>query len=264
MKFSIVIVTFNAKNNIEGTVESILSQTCSDYEVVIKDGGSTDGTIEYAEGLAASDNRFSLYEEPDKGIYDAMNQAVTHAKGDFVIFLNAGDRFYDEHVLEKTANLNPGIKNTILYGDAYFESVNSMNVAPPKITGFVCYRNVPCHQAILYSRDTLTERPFDTSLKIRADFEHFNDAYFNKKRDFLYLGFPVCLYEGGGFSENAANKARDREEYLITVRRHIPAVKRFLYRAILVLTMQKLRTRIANNPKMSKAYQNAKAVLYKR
>ena len=262
--FSIIIVTYNAKENIAGTVESILNQTCTDYEVVIKDGGSTDGTIEYCEGLCSGNSKFTLYREPDKGIYDAMNQAVKYAKGDFVIFLNAGDRFYDSRVLEKVDALNPNTKNTILYGDAYFESVNSMNVAPPKITGFVCYRNVPCHQAIIYSRDTLLERPFDINLKIRADFEHFNDAYFNKHRSFVYVGFPVCLYEGGGFSENKANKARDREEYLISVRRHIPAGKRFLYRLVLTLTLQKVRSKIADNPKLSKTYQKAKAVLYKR
>ena len=84
MKFSIIVVCLNPGEKLNKTLDSILQQTCQDYEIVVKDGGSRDGSI---EGMR-KEARICLYVEKDKGIYDAMNQAVAAAKGDFILFLN--------------------------------------------------------------------------------------------------------------------------------------------------------------------------------
>jgi len=261
MKFSVITVCFNAGDKLLPTVESALKQNYNDFEIVIKDGGSTDGSIKAVRGLSC--DKIKIFESPDKGIYDAMNQAVKLATGDYVMFLNAGDEFYSEGVLSKIAALNLPMGNTIAYGDTYFSLSKSLSKAPPVITGSVCYRNIPCHQAIVYSRDTLLDRGFDTSFRIRADFEHFAYSYFKAHRNFVYVGFPICYYEGGGFSEKKDNRSRDKQEYNRAVRANIPLGKRVIYRMTLILTLHKLRGTLARNPKTAKMYQKIKELFYR-
>lgn len=260
MKISVITVCYNAGAKLAETINGILAQTCDSFEIVVKDGGSSDGSVEEIEKLG--DNRVRIIRSKDKGIYDAMNEAVGYATGEYVIFMNAGDRFYDNDVLKKVASANLPASNTIAYGDTYFIKSRSLSKAPKKITGSVCYRNIPCHQAIFYSKDTLLERGFDISYKIRADFEHFAYSFFKAERDFVCLGFPICLYEGGGYSESKENRKRDRFEYKRAVRTNIPAGKRFVYRATLVLTLHRLRKALADNPKTAAFYQKLKGKIY--
>ena len=99
-KYSVIVVCLNAGQRLCDTVKSILGQTYRNFEVVIKDGGSTDGSVE-ALASAYQDSRLHVHRQKDNGIYDAMNQAVKLAAGTYFLFLNAGDSFYDEHVLER-------------------------------------------------------------------------------------------------------------------------------------------------------------------
>ena len=98
MTFSIIVVCLNEGEKLHKTVQSILDQTEEDYEIIIKDGGSADGSVEKLL-TAASNGRIKIYREKDSGIYDAMNQAVKHASGEYIFFLNCGDYFYQEDVL---------------------------------------------------------------------------------------------------------------------------------------------------------------------
>ena len=97
MTFSIIVVCLNAGDKLHKTIESILNQTESDYEIVVKDGGSTDDSVK----TLLPDDKMRVYCEADKSIYDAMNQALAHAKGEYVCFLNCGDYFYDRTVLSR-------------------------------------------------------------------------------------------------------------------------------------------------------------------
>lgn len=257
MILSVVIVTLNSGDALLKTVDSVLKQTSSEYEIVIKDGGSSDSSIDKLRVL--NNDAIKIFVSPDSGIYDAMNQAVSYATGDYILFLNAGDSFYSDDVVEKIVNKKLPLTQTIAYGDTFFEKSQSLSKAPGKINGSVCYRNIPCHQAIIYSKDTLTQRGFDTALKIRADYEHFVYTFYNTNCTFAYLGFPVCNYEGGGFSES--NVKLDRTEYKIAVRRHIPFGERFLYRAFLIITFHKLRGMLARNEKTAKFYQYIKGLI---
>lgn len=98
--YSIIIVCLNAGDRLVSTVESVLSQKYGGYEIIVKDGGSKDGSVEKLKGLY-SDSRLHIYVQGDSGIYDAMNEAVKLAEGDYILFLNAGDSLYDEMVLNK-------------------------------------------------------------------------------------------------------------------------------------------------------------------
>lgn len=261
MKVSVIVVTLNSGDSLVNTVKSIHNQSFTDYEVIIKDGGSTDGSIEAVRNLGF--DTVHIYEEKDTGIYDAMNEAVKYASGDYVIFINAGDTFYADDVLVRFAEKAPKEPKSIVYGDTYFELSKSMSKAPSVINASVCYRNIPCHQAIFYSLDVLESRGFDINFKIRADYEHFLWAYFEGGCSFTYLSFPVCSYEGGGFSESKANKRRDIEEYKRAVRLHIPLKERFKNRLFLILTLHKVRGMLARSETTAKYYQKLKNVFQK-
>ena len=99
MKFSIIVVCLNPGPKLNQTLDSILSQTYPSFEIIVKDGGSRDGSIE----TMREDRRIHLYQESDHSIYEAMNQAVSHVTGDYILFLNCGDLFYDDEVLTHTA-----------------------------------------------------------------------------------------------------------------------------------------------------------------
>lgn len=97
MTFSIIVVCYNAGEKLEKTIASIRRQTESDYEIIVQDGLSTDGSV---ERLSAGAD-LKLFRERDEGIYDAMNRAVSHAAGKYLFFLNCGDYFADEEALAK-------------------------------------------------------------------------------------------------------------------------------------------------------------------
>ena len=136
MRFSVVVVCLNPGEKLNQTLGSILSQTYDDYEIVVKDGGSRDGAVEAMRG----DPRIRLFREKDSGIYDAMNQAVTHAEGDFVLFLNCGDSFADARVLERTSSCiekeaaqGADLSRLVLYGDTLGEKNGVVIASPPRL-----------------------------------------------------------------------------------------------------------------------------------
>ena len=170
VKFSILVVCLNPGAKLAETVESIRKQEYRDYEIIVKDGGSKDGSA----GLLPADEKIRLIEKKDTGIYDAMNQAVSEAAGEYVLFLNCGDLFYDGQVLTRTAEAmekNPG--KGIYYGDTYCRKTDSLQTAPGRMTPFQCFRNIPCHQSCFYARRLFADRKYLPEYRIRADYEHF-------------------------------------------------------------------------------------------
>ena len=262
MKYSIITVSLNPGESLKKTLESIKAQTYSDYEVIIKDGGSTDNSL----ADVPKDMRFRVVYGSDKGIYDAMNVAVRSAVGDAVLFLNAGDLFYDEHVLEHMADkiekehLKPPF---IAYGDMFSKRAQTVIKAASKVTPMVCYNYIACHQATLYSIDVLRANPFNIKYKIRADYDLFLDCYFNKKATFYYLDMPVCEYEGGGYSEKKSNRERDQKEHEHIVNRYIPKKVRVLCKLRLLLTFHKLRGVVAKSKVFGGAYEKIRRLFTK-
>lgn len=178
--YSIIVVCLNAGRRLCETVGSVLGQRCADFEVVVKDGGSSDGSVEML-AEAWQDARLRVYTEKDSGIYDAMNQAVKLAGGAYFLFLNAGDSFYDENVLDRITDEihrleRAGRRADILYGNMYHKALEAVICASPEINDFTCYRNVPCHQTCFYRRALFESRGYRTKYTVRADYEHFCGA----------------------------------------------------------------------------------------
>ena len=107
MKLSIITINLNNKDGLRKTIESVVSQTFSDYEYIVIDGASTDGSVEVIKEY--KDKITYWVSEPDKGIYNAMNKGILQAKGEYCLFLNSGDWLYDILVLEKIFFQKPSV-----------------------------------------------------------------------------------------------------------------------------------------------------------
>lgn len=261
MKFSIIVVCLNPGDKLNQTLDNILAQTYQDYEIVVKDGGSRDGSVEQMR----QDERIHLYVEKDTGIYDAMNQAVSHAKGDFVLFMNCGDVFYHEKVLEDTARFAAKCEqqdNLVLYGDTYSEKNDVVIASAPRITGFTCYRNIPCHQSCFYAARLCKEKPYDLQYRIRADYDHFLWCYYVSKAEMLHMGLTVASYEGGGFSESKANQQKDAAEHKQITACYMGKGELLKYRMIMLATLAQLRKAMAESKVFSGLYHKMKDMLY--
>ena len=261
MKFSVITVCYNAGEKLAYTINNILKQSCEDFEIVVKDGGSSDDSL----ASIPKNEKINVISEKDKGIYDAMNAAVSYAKGDYVIFMNCGDTFFDEDVLKNTAKFideNPDKK--IYYGDAYFELSKQVISQPKEITESICYRHMPNHQSCFFDRLLWNDMSLNTSYKIRADYDFFLRCYFEKEIRPAYLGITVALYEGGGYSENKENQKRDKEEHREIVEKYMGKKRAAHYRRIMILTLQPLRTWIAQKSIFAPLYDKIKRKIYSR
>lgn len=274
MKFTIVTVCLNPGEKLRTTLESVLRQTYADVEVVLKDGCSTDGSVERWREESASlpgAERVRVIVEKDSGLYDAMNQAVAQASGDFVLFLNCGDVFPDDGVLERTRRIieeedsaGTDMDRLVLYGDTYSEKNDVTIASPPRITGFACYRNIPCHQSCFYSAALCREKPFDLRYKIRGDYDHFLWCFYRAKAKMRHMDFPVASYEGGGYSESRENRQRDKQEHGQITAAYMSKAELFGYRAALAVTLAPLRSLMAESKIFSGAYHWLKERIYHR
>lgn len=268
-RFSIIIVCFNANGKLKKTIDSIISQDYKNYQIVIKDGGSEDGTLDCLSEYEGKNIDIKVEVSPDQGIYDAMNQAVSLCDGDYIYFLNTGDYFENSKVLA-TVNKELYLVNWthfegppphIVYGNILDRTTGKVVMSNPKINGFALYRNVPCHQACFYQKRLLTEHPFNTEYKVRADYEHFLWCCYEKKAKTYYVDKLIADYEGGGYS--AVNVKISKVEHKIITEKYMSSGELFKYRMILALTLSPLRTKMAESKLTAGFYNGLKSLIYK-
>lgn len=272
--FSIIVVCLNPGGKLQSTLESIKSQTFHDFEVIVKDGGSADGSLADAKELAKEWDKdcrqMRIVIKKDKGIYDAMNQAAEEAAGRFLYFLNCGDRFYSSDVLGKMWEFvgKDKAEEGIYYGDIFERKTRQRVTSNPNIDAFACYRNVPCHQACFYSKEIFGRHCFDISYRVRADYEQFLWCFLeadNKdKLTFAYHNEVIADYEGGGFSETRENRRISAKEHKEITEKYLSRGQIFRFRLIMWLTLAPLRTKIAENEKTAKIYNSLKKAIYAR
>ncbi len=271
--FSILVVSLNAGEKLKQTIKSILEQECTDYEVVVKDGGSKDGSVEALEAFIeslgeAEKERIRIIRQPDKSIYEGMNQATGYAKGEYYYFLNCGDNFHGKDALAQVAeairknNANQE-KHFIYYGNIFDVLRGQIVQSNPVIDAFACFRNVPCHQACIYHYSLFEERGYETQYRVRGDYEHFLWSYFEKGANPQYVDVVLAAYEGGGFSETKANRERSAREHKEITEKYMSKGQLFKYKLILAVTLAPLRTKMAESQRFAGLYQSAKKLLYK-
>ncbi len=272
--FSIIVVCLNPGEKLITTLRSIEEQTFHDFEVIVKDGLSTDGSLDYVQELVAQwkhkDLDLRLISKKDSGIYDAMNQAVTEASGRYIYFLNSGDCFASKEVLQEIANgivTDRGeaeVAKTVYYGNIFERKTQQKVTSNPHLDAFGCYRNVPCHQACFYSRELLVAHPFQTTYKVRADYEHFLWCFFKEKATMIYRDLTIADYEGGGYSETKANQKVSAAEHQEITKQYFTQAQLSKYKFILCITLAPLRTWIAANKKLAGVYNRIKNLVYRK
>lgn len=174
-KISVVTVVYNDVDNIEKTILSVLSQSYPNVEYIIIDGNSTDGTIEMIKEYAS---RISYWiSEKDEGIYDAMNKGLKYASGDWVIFMNSGDWFYDETVIEKVFSDKYSSAIGVIYGAVEFRFANEKIIQQPYSLPHILKGMAFSHQSAFVRTSLLKQSPYNVHFRIVADYEFFLREY---------------------------------------------------------------------------------------
>lgn len=195
---SVISVCFNEEpKKIRDTLTSIIEQDYKNIEIIVIDGGSKKDTL---DAFAEYRNYISyMVSEPDDGIFHAMNKGCSKATGEWIIFMNIGDKFYNTQSL--TALMAGADREVdILYGNV---TLNNMIIKPPKkVSKYNLYSSRICHQAVLARRSLfLRIGSFDLSYKLCGDPEWIIRAYKNRVA-FKYVDVIVAIYEGHGISAN--------------------------------------------------------------
>ncbi len=206
MFFSIITVSYNEVNNIGNTINSVLNQTFQDFEYIVVDGKSNDGTYELEKKLLLTARcvNVQISSEEDSGIYNAMNKGIKKANGEWLLFLNAGDSLASSDVLDK---INKSIVNgenaDIYYGDTVFRYKNYSKLTKPQKISEIKEHMVFGHPSSVIGAGLMKECLYDESYRIAADFNFFLRAALNNAR-FCYIDYPVSKFELGGCSCNGS------------------------------------------------------------
>lgn len=203
---TITVITINYNNNtgLEKTFLSVFNQTVKDFEYIVIDGGSTDGSEKLIEKYKQQISYFVI--EKDNGIYHAMNKGIKVATGDFIIFMNSGDLFYDEMVLE-TICKDLSSTDSIVYGDVLLKNeitgYQKVQIHPEKLTFKYFYQQTLCQQACIIKRSLFdTVFYFNENYKIVSDWEFLIVAIFINKVAFRKIPFVLAVFDCGGVSTN--------------------------------------------------------------
>lgn len=241
--FSIIVAAYNAETVIEDTILSVLNQKFDDYEIVVKDGGSTDNTL----FKIPTSEKIRVYSSRDGGIYQGMNEGISYADGKYLCFLNCGDLFDNPDVLSSVYKCAAELQDTrnIIYGNYCRKGVNFKQ--PSSITPFYLYRTPLCHQTMFFGSKVFEEHGgYDTDYKILADYNH-TLAAFTSGIPFIYCDAVICSYLGGGASETAKGAEIKKSEYDVLRSKYFTKKQIRNYNTKIFFSFRKLRQRIISD-----------------
>ena len=214
MRLTIITINYNNHDGLQKTVESVVAQTCRDFEWIIIDGGSTDGSKELIE---KNQKHFAYWcSEPDKGIYNAMNKGIAKANGDYLLFLNSGDYLYNERVIE---NSYSSLKD---YDFIVADTLCIRNNGEKRIWTFekhlTAYQLVKyslSHQSTFIKTKLLKDRPYREDYKIVSDWEQMIYELLVNNRSYHYIPQIIaCFYEDGVSRTNYEENNNERNNVL--------------------------------------------------
>ncbi|TGV04416.1 glycosyltransferase family 2 protein [Flavivirga rizhaonensis] len=201
---SIITVNYNNKDGLEKTIKSVQNQSFTDFEHIVIDGNSTDGSKELIEANKAG---FSYWvSESDNGIYHAMNKGIKEAKGDYLFFLNSGDDFTDSQALTKVkVHLN---KHDVVYFNINVVGLGETIVkkSPEVLTFSFLHADLPAHQST-FIKKRLFERIgyYDENLKIVSDWKFLILALCKYNATYKYVDDVFSNFYKGGISSLEEN-----------------------------------------------------------
>lgn len=209
MKLSVITINWNNKEGLEKTITSVLSQTYSDYEYIVIDGGSTDGSTDV---ISDNEDRIDYWvSEPDAGIYNAMNKGIQKAKGEYLYFLNSGDFLISEDVFEKM--LSDEIHSSFICGNFLWEKDDVLT----RDEGYKSrswlfelydiYSGFLNHQAFFIRKDMFEKYGlYDETLRIMADWKLFFVAIGIHHEPVIYKNVDISVYNMDGISSRIGGK----------------------------------------------------------
>ena len=223
MKFTIITINFNNAPGLRKTLESVISQNFTNFEYIVIDGGSTDGSVDiikkYAEKLTY------WVSEQDKGVYHAMNKGVRRAKGEYVLFLNSGDILANDRVLEEVV-LNR-LDTDIVAGNAIYEASAFHEMkkvfSPKNIKASDIILSFLPHQATFIKRSLFEDlHLYNEELKIVADWAFFIEAILVRNKTYKSVNLFVAICETEGMSSNPANNELMENEFHLVLKDLLP------------------------------------------
>ena len=212
MKLSIITVNYNNIEGLKKTLESVLTQNWKNFEFIVIDGGSSDGSKEIIE---LNNEKLDFWvSEPDKGIYNAMNKGIKASKGSYLLFLNSGDELRESTVLEAVeSELNGG--KDVYYGNLVFitDTVEQLEIYPDQLTFSFFYESSLPHPAAFIKRD-LFDKVFyyNEDYKIVSDWEFFMVAICKEKASYKHIEKTISNFYADGISNDPKNKEKLNKE----------------------------------------------------
>lgn len=216
-KLSVITINYNNRDGLLRTIKSVAGQTCRDFEYIVIDGGSTDGSVDVIKEYA--DYIDYWVSEPDKGIYNAMNKGVRAAHGEFCQFLNSGDWYYNNNVVSDVMPLLKSDYDVICgsvcvvepNGDKYISKQN-----PRYVNAIYLINNTISHQSSFIKTELLIRNLYDETLKIVSDWKFFLEAYCLYNCKFQHIDNVVAYYDNSGISSVNAEKSRAERDLVLS------------------------------------------------
>lgn len=214
MLVSVITINYNNCRGLHQTILSVVHQEYQNFEFIVIDGGSTDGSLDiiknYSESIAF------WISEKDRGIYHAMNKGVEHAHGDYCIFINSGDRFFANNVLEQVA-INT-TNEDIIVGKVTLDDKNTI-MSPPPISGeltlYHLYSGAIPHQGTFIRTELLRKYPYDENLKISSDWKFFVQTLILDNSSIRYMDIYVARYNMDGVSSSNPELMRKEKDEVL-------------------------------------------------
>ncbi len=215
---SIITVNFNNIDGLKKTLNSVMSQTETDFEYIIIDGASNDGSAElikeYAEHPEYGKKITHWVSEPDSGIYNAMNKGIKTANGYYCLFLNSGDYLISDSVVSSINKLNT--KPCIYYADAQYAIDNKFTILldyeDSIDANYFLIGNTVNHQNTLIPLEILKKYNYDEQYSIKADWFFFLFIAYKEICKFKHLDFKIAVYDFSGMSSSGAYEHQIDEE----------------------------------------------------
>ena len=214
MKLSIITINFNNKAGLQKTINSVITQTFKDFEWIIIDGGSTDGSKELIEQYS----RYITYwvSEPDNGIYHAMNKGILQAKGGYLQFLNSGDELYSATILNELFELD--LYGDIVYGNVIYKK-NDKKLKlkkynePLSLSYFISIKTIN-HQASFIKRSLFKEKLYNEHFRIVSDWEFWILQIING-RIFQYIDKTFVFFDYTGLTSKTSELQKEENQQVI-------------------------------------------------
>lgn len=213
-RVSIITINYNNAEGLRRTLESVAMQSCHDFEYVVIDGGSTDGSVEVIESY--SDCIDKWVSEPDKGIYNAMNKGAAMASREYVMYLNSGDWLRSDDVMARIKI--PDSADDIVFGrveDVFPDGRRHVFSFDQEPTLMWLYRESVNHAGTFIRRDVQMRRPYNEHLRICSDRQFFIEALVLDNCSYSHIDDIICCFDKSGVSSRFDELLQQENECIL-------------------------------------------------